>query len=178
MPTWLDDNSIEGEMSQEEFIKTVMETMTARVEKETKEGYPGNYGNDGLVVIYEETKQQNSITYKLKALRYFAIRRLPYEHFELQPERGMNKIGKHIVVESDGVEPSYDLKRLLGLDEFLFHDSLHSGQEDWTLRQQWEEMDRWAQLDCERVNSLSSEFDQKVKDLQKELLKFIKAIKQ
>lgn len=178
MAIWLDENTIQGEMPQEEFIKTVMETMTARVEKETKENYPGNYGNDGLVVIYEETKQHNGVTYKLKALRYFAVRRLPYGHFELQLERGMNKIGKHVVTESDGVEPPYDLKQLLGLDEFLYHDSLHGGQEDWTLKQQWDEIDRWAQVDCERVNSLSSEFDNKVRDLQKELVKFIKAIKQ
>ena len=176
MPTWLDDNTIEGEMSQEEFLKKVNETMTARAEKETKEGHPGNYGNDGLITIYEEEQSHAGINYWQRVLRYFAVTRLPGGIFEFR-QHGMNKIGKHVVVEHKGAHPPYELKDLLGLSEFLYHDSLHSGQEDWTLRQQWEEMDDWARADCERVDSLASEFDQKVKELQQQLVDFIKAIK-
>lgn len=172
MPKWVDANTIEGELSNDQFTVKVMETMRARVEKEEKENHPGNYGNDGLVVIYEETKQHAGVNYKLKALRYFAVRRLPYGHFEIQPQRGMNKIGKHVVVEYEA-EPPYKLKNLLGLDEFLYHDSLHVGQEDWTLRQQWEEMDRWATVDCDRLESLASEFDNKVRELREELSKWL-----
>lgn len=176
MPTWLDENTIQGEMSHEEFLKKVKETMTARVEKEDKEGCPANYGNDGLITIYEEIKQHAGVSYKLIALRYFAVARLP-GGFELQPGRGMNTVGKHVVVEHDGASPSYELKELLGLNEFLYHDSLHSGQESWTLRQQWEAMDSLAKADCERVDSLASEFDQKVKELQQQLVDFVRAIK-
>jgi hypothetical protein len=71
----------------------------------------------------------------------------------------------------------YELKELLDLSEFLFYDSLHVGQKDWTLKQQWEEMNKQAQEDCERVPSLASEFDSRVRSLQEELLKFLKAIK-
>jgi len=177
MPTWLDDNNIVGELSNDEFIKQVMESMRKRVQKEEEEGHPGNYGNDGMVTVYQETKQHAGVSYKLIALRYFAITRMPGGHFELQPGRGMNKVGKHVVVEYDGASPSYELKELLGLSEFLYHDSLHSGQEDWTLRQQWEEIDNWAKADCERVDSLASEFGQKVEELQQQLVDFVTAIK-
>uniref|UniRef100_A0A6M3XXJ5 Uncharacterized protein n=1 Tax=viral metagenome TaxID=1070528 RepID=A0A6M3XXJ5_9ZZZZ len=175
MPTWLDDNTIVGELSNDDFIKQVMESMSERVEKEGKEG---NYGNDGLLTVYQENKQHAGVSYKLIVLRYFAVTRLPRGHFQLQLGRGMNKVGKHVVVEHDWPSLSYELKELLGLSEFLYHDSLHSGQEDWTLRQQWEKMDNWAIADCERVSSLVSEFDEKVKVLRQDILSFIGACKQ
>ena len=177
MPTWLDDNNIVGELSDDEFIKQVMEGMRRRAQKEEEEDNPGNYGNDGLITAYQETKQHAGVSYKLIALRYFAVTRLPRGHFELRSGRGMNKVGKHVVAEHDGVDPPYELKELLGLSEFLFHDSLHSGQEDWSLRQQWEEMNNWAKADCERVDSLASEFDQKVNELRQQLVDFVRAIK-
>lgn len=176
MPIWLNENTIQGEMSDEDFLRKVNEQMNARVEKELKEGRLGDYGNDGLINVYEERCSHNGIYYWLRVPRYFAVARLPDGIFELR-DHGMNKIGKHVVVEHDGASPTYELKEMLGLSEFLYHDSLHSGQEDWTLRQQWEEMDNWAKIDCERIDSLAAEFDQKVKELQQQLVAFIKSIK-
>jgi hypothetical protein len=175
MPVWLDDNTIKGELSDDEFVSQVTDKMRSRVEKEQKEKRPGNYGNDGNIKIYEETKQYKGINYKLIVSRYFAVARLNNGNFALRPG-GMNKVGKHVCVETDGIEMPDGLKEFLDLSEFLYHDSLHGGQEDLTLKQQWKEMDEWAKADCKRVASLVSEFDEKVKQLKRELVEFTRSI--
>lgn len=175
MPKWLDDNTIEGELSNEEFIKQVMEQMTARVEKEEKEINRGNYGNDGLITVYEEEKSHAGLHYKLKALRYFAVTRLPYGHFELRDAR-MNKLGKHVVVETDREGLSYEVLNLLNLGDFLWHDTLHADQEDWSLKKQWEYAESLAVQDCELVANLEVQFDNKVAELRQELRSWIKAV--
>lgn len=177
MPNWLDENTIAGEMSEDDFIKEVTKLMRARVEKEEHEGIPRNYGNDGMITIYEENKTHAGVAYQLKALRYFAVCRLPEGLFELR-NGGMNKIGKHVVVESEGPGPSYELRQLLGLDDFLYHDTLHSGQEDWTLKQQWEDADNLAKEDCDRVSQLEAAFNHKVKQLRRELKAWIRGLEQ
>lgn len=177
MPTWLNENSIEGEMSDDDFIKRVQELMTKRVETEEKEGRPGDYGNDGMVPIYGEKGSHAGVRYKLIALRYFAVERLPDGQFRIRERPGMNNIGKYVIVERRGIAISDGLKDLLDLSEFLWHDSLHSGMEDWTLQRQWEKMEERAHNDCKRVDSLLSQFDKSTKTLRAELQEFIRAIK-
>jgi len=178
MPKWLDNNHIVGEMTDEEFIAAVNQVMTARVEKERKEGRPGNYGNDGYIRVYEETHKHNGITYELAVLRYFAVNRLPNGCFELRNNHKPNALGKHVVVEGkDGNQPlSYDLREFLGLDEFLYHDTLHSGMEYWTLKEQWKYAEKLAWEDCEI--DLKELFDRRVSELQKELDEAIRKLKQ
>ena len=175
MPEWLDDNTIKGELNDEQFQLAVKKKMEERIALEEKEHQPGNYGNDGLVSVYQEEQQVNGIKYQLRVCRYFAVQRNP-DGFEVQTGRGMNKIGKHVVVESN-TRPDYGLRDFLGLDEFLWQDTLHSGQENWSLKQQWEYAESMAKNDILLIKGLPDAFDKRVRELQEQLVAWLDSLK-
>lgn len=140
------ENVIEGEMSDADFQQAVVKCMQDRVKKESEEGQ--NYGNDGFMTVYREKRSHRGVPYELAVFRYFAVRRLPDNQFELTDYR-INAIGKHVLVEGERLPPN--LGEFLGLDEFLYHDTLHSWQVDWPLKQQWEYAEKLAIQDCERL---------------------------
>jgi len=140
------ENVIEGEMSDADFRKAVVNRMEDRVEKESEEGQ--KYGNDGFMTVYREKRSHWGVHYELAASRYFAVNRLPDNQFELTDYR-INASGKHVVVEGERLPPN--LGELLGLDEFLWHDTLHFWQLDWPLKKQWEYAEKLAIQDCERL---------------------------
>jgi hypothetical protein len=176
MPKWVDDNTVEGEMSEEAFWASVHEEMAERMAKEEKEGRPGNYGNDGTVEVFSEEQEYKGIHYRLAVIRYFAVRRLPDGTIEPSGHKGMNSIGKWVVVESKTRPPS-DLRDLLHLDDFLWHETIHAGQENWSLRQQWEYAVSQAQNDVLLIEGLAKAFDEKVASLQKELVTWLHTLK-
>jgi hypothetical protein len=175
MPEWLNDNTVTAELSDQAFEDQVQKQMRDRVAKENKEGRPGNYGNDGLVVVYEEEKEIEGIKFQLKILRYFAVKRTA-DGFEIQKDRGMNKVGKHVVVESS-TRPSYDLRDFLSLDEFLWQDTLHSWQNDMTVRRQWNEAEEMARDDINLIKNLPVTFKEKVVELEKSLSDWLESLK-
>ena len=181
MSNWIDENTIEGELSQDDFLAKVNAIMSARVQQETQEKRPGNYGNDGIVPLYEEKCQHLGIHYLLKVIGYFAVDRLLNGKFRLRGGRGtgikgFNRIGKHIVVEHSLSIPC-DLSEFLGLSEFLWCDTIHAGQEEWTLQKQWEWAEAKAKTDCQRISTLDKEFEDKVATLQSELYAFLPSLK-
>lgn len=140
------ENMIEGEMSDADFGQAVVKCMQDRVKKESEKGK--EYGNDGFMTVYREKRNHRGLHYELAVSRYFAVHRLPDNQFELTDYR-INTIGKHVVVEGERLPPN--LGELLGLDEFLYHDTLHSWQLDWPLKKQWENAEKLAIQDCERL---------------------------
>lgn len=151
MPEWLDDNTIKGEMDEEAFRADVKRQMQERIERETQEGKPHNYGNDGFGIVYEEGYRFHDVRCVLRVLRYFAVSLSRRGEADIDNARlwrregwkGMNLIGKHVVLEPvEGDGP------VLKDTELLWRDSLQYQQEEWTLRQQWEDMERQAEKDC------------------------------
>jgi len=140
------ENTIEGEMSDADFGQAVVKYMQDRVKKESEKGQ--NYGNDGFMAVYREKRNHRGLHYELVVVRYFAVRRLPDNQFELTDYR-INASGKHVLIEGERLPPN--LGELLGLDEFLWHDTLHSWQLDWPLKKQWENAEKLAIQDCERL---------------------------
>jgi hypothetical protein len=140
------ENMIEGEMSDADFQQAVVKRMQDRVKKESEEGT--NYGNDGYITVYREKRSHWGVPYELAVIRYFAVRRLPDNQFELI-DYSVNAIGKHVVVEGERLPPN--LRKFLGLDEFLYRDTLHAWQLGWPLKKQWEDAEKLAIQDCERL---------------------------
>lgn len=146
---WINENMIEGEMSDADFQQAVIKCMQDRAKKESEKGRL--YGNDGFVTVYRERRIHWGIPYELAVIRYFAVCRLPDNQFELK-DYHLNAIGKHVVVEGFPLKrPPHVLERFLGLDEFLYHDTLHSYQLDWSLKRQWDYAEKLAIQDCERL---------------------------
>lgn len=151
MTKWINENGIEGEMSDADFEQAVTKCMQDRVKKEGEEGQ--NYGNDGLIEVYRERRIHRGIPYELAVTRYFAVTRLPDNQFEIRDYKSLpwriNAIGKYVVVEGERLP--HNLRELLGLDEFLWRDTLHYWQIGWSLRQQWDYAEKLAIQDCERL---------------------------
>lgn len=156
MPTWIDENHIAGETPDDEFVTAVEERMHLRIAKEEEEGEPLNYGNDGVLSVYHEVCTYRDVRYVLGVCRYFWVRRTPNgivvnpDNTSDAPPR-WNRILKHVVVETpEGGPPSGD-------SQFLWHDSLHTFSEDWTLRQQWD----WCREQAEQdINDYRARNDQ------------------
>ena len=173
MTIWTDENTIQDEMCEESFVAAVNERMRDRVERERTEHRTGGrvFGNDGNIEVYREIHEHHGIRYKLAVLRYWAVTREPNGTFPIRRTQGMNAIGKWVVVESEQGDRaiSYELGRFLDLYDLLYHDTNHSGMEDWTLRRQWEYAEARAIEDTDQMQHLREIFDAKVAELRAEL---------
>lgn len=176
MPIWINDNQIKGELSEEQFLHKVRDLMLCRIDKETKESKPGNYGNDGIVEIYREEVVYKDIRFNIIVLRYFAVNREKNGSISLWQGKVINKIGKHVVVEGFS-KLSSTLENLLDLYDFLWHDSLHSFMEDLTLKEQWSLMLKLAKKDIDKLIDVPTLFECKVEELKQELEKWITSLK-
>lgn len=148
MTKWVNENMIEGEMSDADFQQAVINRIQDTIKKESEEGRR-NYGKDGFITVYRERRIHWGIPYELTVLRYFAVTCLPDNQIELRGYPRLNAIGKYVVVEGEHFPGA--LGKVLGLDEFLWHDTMHSYQLDWTLKQQWDYAENLAIRDCKRL---------------------------
>jgi hypothetical protein len=163
---WLDENHIDGEMGQAEFEAAVMRDMAERVKKETAEGKPRNYGNDGITVVFRSDDEAYGIPYSLIVCRYWAVLRNPDGTFTLRPEDELkwNRINKHVCLESE-CRPSYGLRDFLGWDDLLWRDSNHLFQKDWNLQQQWDWCEQRAMEDINNLMFIEEAFNTRVAEL-------------
>lgn len=161
MTEWLDDDHLVGEMPDEEFEAAVRDTMDRRIAKEQHEGKPLNYGNDGYVMVYQEGFRFHAVRCTLQVLRYWWVTRNPDGPVEVCPAtpwspserhpgwKGLNRVGRHVVLE-----PVEGNESPLPNSELLWRDSLHGWQDEWTLRQQWDDMLQSAEADCRELSLL------------------------
>lgn len=158
---WIDDNHIKGEMSDEEFMEKVDEIAKTRDIR--------RYGRDGNIVVYEERFEYKGIPYIIKILRYFQI------GVRLHEMRGLNKIGKFAVLEYS--EEIAELAKFLnelpseftGIYDWLWRDTLHFGQEDWTLKQMVEQMHREAKECIDALPEIKRRLEEKFTSVIKRL---------
>ena len=123
---WIDSNHVKGEMSDEDFL--------AKIQEEAKTRDVKLYGRDGSFVVYEERFVKHGIPYFIKINRYYQI------DVPLNKIQGMNKLGRWAVLEyTDETKPIHDLVSSLpyplGDSEWMWRDTLHYGQGDWTLKE-------------------------------------------
>lgn len=178
MPNWIDDNHIEGEMAEVDFLAVVNRRMAERVAQETAQNRPRNYGNDGNVEVYSEIRTDRGVAFSLAVVRYWAVTRNPAGTFTIRPGMGMNEINKWVILESPGVTSPlpYDLRNLLNMDEMLFADTIHSGQESWTLRRMWEHLEDRAREDVGELLGIRERFEERVQGLRDEVDAFLAGV--
>lgn len=164
MLKWIDDNHIEGEMSDEEFMRKVNEEAKTRdIQK---------CGRDGMFCVYQEQYKYKGVSYLIKILRYYQV------NVPLNEIRGMNSIGKWATLEylpelKDLASFLGTVEELTGLYEFLWADTLHSGQENWTLKQMVKKMHRQAKGDIEQLPKLKSVLGAKFQEINEKLEKLL-----
>lgn len=176
MTNWINDDNIQGEMTAETYLASVKEQMKNRVEQEAEESRTGSaaFGNDGLVEVYEEWRIEKGVSYRLAICKYFAVTREMDGTFNLR-ESKWNRLNKHVVIEGRTEIPD-NLKEFIDGRELLWHDSNHSHQQDWTLRQMWEWSEEQAKEDIEIILHLRERFDARVAELRSELDTTLKAL--
>lgn len=135
------DNTLIGERTESELKKEVEEWV-----RTVDTSRCGSWTNYNIAVFDMEYR---GVPFLIKILGHGGL-----SHDGVKVNCGMNDLGKWAVVE-------YDSKTLGELVdaitantngcEFLYHDSLHSGMEHWTLRRQVDEMLKWAHDD---INAL------------------------
>lgn len=133
---FIDDNHIEEELSDDEFMEKVEEVAIGRDME--------MYGRDGIMEVYRETQKYRNIPYDISICRYYQI------GVDIDNIKGMNDIGKWACLEypkeaENLVSIVTKLHHILAgesfeyynhnLYNFLFRDSLHSCQKHNTLRQ-------------------------------------------
>jgi hypothetical protein len=128
---WIDDNHIKGEMTDDQFLGEVVKIAKTRD--------IARHGRDGFIKVYEERFEYKGVPYIIKVLRYFQI------GVPINEIKGINKIGKHAVLEyppelNDLARFLEDISSITGFSEFLWRDTLHYNQQNWTLKQMVEQM--------------------------------------
>jgi hypothetical protein len=154
-PEWLDDDHIIGEMSEEEFNNKLSEQNEKRKEnpKETR---------GVMEIVWQKIFDYKGIKYLIKVVRYGVC--------DDPSHRGMNDLGKWVLVEYP--EETKDLVNFvdgfegLGFYEFLYKDTLHAGQEHWSLKRMYEYAQQEAKSDIDKLCGLTKELK---KDYQKKL---------
>ncbi len=144
---FLDENHVEGEMSDIDFQK--------EIDKEAEKRKPDmhRYGRDGNVEVFCERRTYKNIPYLIKIIRYYQIG-IPLDQIS-----GMNKLGKWAVLEypdelKDVANLLSSIESTTGLYEFLYADTLHAGQEHWTLKQMVDQMEQQAKGDIDQLFTL------------------------
>ena len=98
--------------------------------RKKREGKWEYYGKDGFIEIWRKKFEYRGVPYEIAAMKYFSFNK------EDPLKAGLNKIGIHLVLEyCKGWEEVHKLAENLGNVSWLWEDSLHAGQEDWTLEQ-------------------------------------------
>jgi len=161
---WIDDNHVKGEMTDEDFAR--------KVEKEAKIRDIRKHGRDGIFKVYEERYTYKGVPYFIKILRYYQL------GVPLNEIRGMNNLGKWAVLEHPSELKEFatflsQIEQLTGLYEFLYADTLHSGQENWTLKQMVKEMHRQAKEDIDQLPDLEKTLQQKFLEITQQLKKLL-----
>jgi len=161
---FVDDNKVKGEMSEGEFLAKIEE---ARV-KRGKENYNGR---DGNIEVYRESRTYRNIPYEISIVRYFVIG---------EPDaKGLNEIGKWACLEYpakikdfigtvENIREKFDISNLY---DILWADTLHSGQEYFTLKESVEWIENEAKRGIDALylvkDSLERRLTKKVKNLKR-----------
>ena len=132
MVKFVDDNHVDGEMSDADFQLLINEESKRRDLK--------IYGRDGHHPVYREQFTYRGIPYLILIQRYYQI------GVPLKDVRGMNGLGKWALLEPTGVSSDIHKKleefdsSITGVYDWLYRDTLHSGQENWSLRKMVDQM--------------------------------------
>ena len=150
-------NHIKGEMSDADFQKKIDE------EAEKRKGQMKKYGRDGNVQVYEELFHYKGIPYWIRIVRYYQI------GVPLNQIKGMNWLSKWAVLEHpDELKPLAefidDTERVTGLYEWMYRDTLHCGQENWTLKQMVEQMHREAKQCIDAIPTIRDKLTEYYED--------------
>ena len=117
-------------MSEEEFQKAL---------KERRKRQANEWCSDGYIKIAEKTIVYRGIPYYFALLRYYT---------RYDTDTKLNDAGVHAVIEHPDVDPEIlQLARDLDMDDFLYHDTLHSGQEHYTIEQHTNVAVKEAEMD-------------------------------
>jgi hypothetical protein len=141
---FIDTNHLEGEITDEEFVKKALNKVKRRDRLAKKEGYDwSRYGNDGFVVSYKRRYIYKGLRFYLMVLRYFVVERDDFGQVKGLADRTghLNRIGKHATIDRYGTtEEVLEIVESLknSTEKILYLDSLHGFQEDWNLYEQIE----------------------------------------
>ena len=164
---WIDENRLEGEMSDSQFQQ--------KIDEEAKTRDMKKYGRDGYFIVYEEKFSYKAIPFFIKILRYYQI------GVPLNQTKGCNHLGKHAVLEftpelKELANFLDTIENLTGLYDFLWADTLHSGQENWTLKQMVNEMHRQAKEDIDELPTVRKVLRQKFQEYDKKLSSLLEEV--
>ena len=157
---WIDENRLEGEMSDSQFQQ--------KIDEEAKTRDMEKYGRDGHFIVYEEKFSYKGIPFFIKIFRYYQI------GVPLSQIKACNRLGKHAVLEftpelKELANFLDTIQNLTGLYEFLWADTLHSGQENWTLKQMVDKMHRNGKDDIDKLPRVRKILRQKFREYDEKL---------
>jgi len=138
----------------EEEIRQILEEIRKR-----REGNWYRYGKDGFIEVWRKLYRYKGVPYEIACLKYFDFNR------EDPLKAGLNKVGMHLVLEyTKDWRDVHKLLESLDLYHFwLWEDTLHAFQKDWSLH----EMEQWLHERAKR--DIDFLIDEAVKVLEEKL---------
>ena len=145
----------EGEL----MFKTETE-MQENLQKRIKDWKEG-LSKDGYVIKAKGVFDYKGIKYLIQVLRY-------YNHTDKFTSMSSRISDCHVVVEypDETKELVEAIKGVQEFSEFLYHDTLHSWNDNQTVEQQIEECHKMAKRDIDSLPEILKEAEKKIKKLQ------------
>src|SRR3972149_3923459 len=145
-------------MQNSKLIWKTQQEQVKEFEEQKKTRDTAKYGNDGHIVAGEGKFVYKNIAYLIKVMRYYTFR----EGFK--PLGSQRITDKHAVVEyPDETKPIVDLVKQINDDsEFLWHDTLHSYNDNQTAEEQINQCHKLAKRDIDSLHELPKIIDEKI----------------
>ena len=142
------------------IVKEMPEEEQQKKLEEYRKKWKYPMGRDGFIETWRKSFTYKGIKFELAILRYFTLD----EGFK---PMGNRKSDRHVVVEyPKATEPLVKFVNSLGWDDFLWHDTLHSWNDNQTIEEQLDEAYRMAMND---IDYLPQWFEEKEKELKSKL---------
>lgn len=145
-------------MKEELIFKKSKDDIEKEIEKirEKRERNWEKYGKDGFVEIWRKRYKYRGIEYEIACLKYFSFTK------DNPLSAGLNKIGKHLVLENTNKEKDLVIfmRNVFNRNNWLWDDTLHADM-DWTE----EHMEEWLHKRAkEDIDFLLDEAEQVLRD--------------
>lgn len=132
-----------------------------------KAKWKADESRDGFIEVWRQRFSYSNIPYEIVLLRYYSFN---------DPNKRINKSGIHAVLEypKELQELCDAVKKLFPFSEWLYRDTLHTDQNDWTKERMVQQMHDEAKVCIDWL--LNKAIPQKLKQIE-DLKKLIKKVK-
>jgi len=174
---WVDDDTLDDEVSDLDFQKKIIEEGKKRDFKK--------FGRDGMFSVWKKTFRHRGLHFKIKVMRYYVLgekilhpHKKTHSFFRMGNHRGMYAVLEYPNSMKKIVSFVNSYESELGRYDFLWADTLHTWNDGMNLRQRFELMYKQGKSDIDWwLDDAGKEFAEHIQKTKKDFKRLRNEIK-